>query len=450
MKHPDKQSHKTARVASLLRPVADWLRDPSGNALIFSALALPVILGGAALALDVASWFTAKRQLQTVADSSAMAGMHVLASGGTSAEAETAIRAHAQGRLGFDIADPRRDLQFAYDDGSGTGVEAISVTVTEQRASMLSSVFMKDTQAVNANARAANLVLGESCVLSLEETAGPAIDIGGGAAVNASCGFASNSSAPNSINVQGASSLTADELLTYGEIEDSDEALINGGDRSKTQENFFRLDDPYADLVVPPFTNCDVDAKTIVNGSDNITISPDTYCKDISVLGGSLHLNPGVYVLHGANFKVTGGTVDMVGVGGVTIILTGNTPGSVGNVTLTGGTVTLTAPDANGQTDPDFPGEYAGVLFFMDPIADPGGTGAKFTGGVNMILDGAIYMPSRSVDFAGSSSAAPTGCLQIVAQQVNFTGTSDLDNTTAACEALGLVEIGERRVRLVL
>lgn len=422
------------------------LADQSGGVLIFSALALPVILGAAAMALDVTSWYATQRHLQTVADSSAMAAMHVLSGGGSSAEAETAARSHAQARLGF-IDDAKRDIQVAYDDGvvSGTGYEAISVTAVQRRQPLLSALFMAEAVDVRAGATAANQVQGENCVLSLDQTASPAIKITGGASVNVNCGLASNSSAADSISVEGSASLTADQIRTYGEV--NGEAQINGGDPSKTQQHFFRQDDPYAGLAVPPFTGCDVNSKTIVNASDDVTLTPKTYCNDISVVGGTLHLDPGVYILYGADFKVTGGTVTG---SGVTIILTGGNPNTVGNVALTGGTVTLAAPDKNGQTDPNFFGEYAGVLFFMDPAAAPGGTPTKFTGGINMNLDGAIYMPSRSVDFAGHSSAGPTGCLQIVAQQVNFTGGSGFDNSTAACQDLGVNQIGERRVRLTM
>jgi Flp pilus assembly protein TadG len=435
------------RAVRCLRLTKALLADQSGNALVFSALALPVIFGAAALAMDVASWYTTKRQVQTVADASAMAAMHVLAGGGTQAEAETAARTHAQARLGF-IDDARRDIQVAYDDGvaSGTGIEAIQVTAIQRRQPMLSSLFMAGSVDVRADARAANQVVGESCVLSLEETAGPTVSLVGSANVTASCGFASNSSASNSISMTGASSLDATELQTYGEVS----GLSNyAGDPSKVYQHFFRQDDPYADLAVPPFIGCDVPGITKVTGNSTQTISPGTYCGDISVnANGTLYLDPGVYVLYDADFTVNGnGRVEG---DGVTIILTGSSASTMGNVSFTGtGVVDLSAPDQNGQTDPDFSGEYAGILFFLDPAAAPG-TGAKFAGGSTMVLDGAIYFPTRAVDFKGASSAAPTGCLQIVSQSVSFTGNADLNNTTAACEALGLNEIGARRVRLTL
>jgi Flp pilus assembly protein TadG len=426
------------------------LADRSGGALVFSALALPVILGAAALALDVASWYSTKRQIQTVADAAAMAGVHVLASGGTQTEAETAARTHAQARLGF-IDDAKRDIQVTYDDGvtSGTGFEAISVTTTQRREALLSSVFMADAQSVSANATAANQVRGESCVLSLEETAGPALSVTGTADVSGSCGFASNSSAANSINVDGSATLTADQLLTYGEINDADETRINGGDTSNTTENFFRLDDPYADLVVPTIAGCDYPGATNIAAPGATTLSPGVYCNNINLAGvADVTFDPGVYILRNANLLITADAT--IQGDGVTIIFTGTQSNLVGSITINGtGIVDLSAPDANGQTDPNYLGDYAGILFFTDPTANAG-LGGNFGGTGTVILDGAIYMPSRDVSFAGNSSAAPTGCLQIVAESVSFTGTSSLDNTTVACEALGLIEIGERRVRLTL
>jgi hypothetical protein len=451
MTHASRKTQVRSRTARCARHLANWLGDRSGGALIFSALALPVILGAAALAFDVSSWYTTKRHIQTVADASAMAAMHVRAGGGAVADATAAARVHAQQRLSF-LDDAKRDIDVDWNDPAdpaNAGVESFEVTITQRRESLFSSVFMDDSQEVVAGATAANQVQGESCVLSLDTTGSSSLKVTGGAQVNASCGFASNSSSATSINVDGTSSLSADEILTYGEIGDADETRINSGDTSNTTEHFFRLDDPYADLELPVFTNCSDDGsppKNVIPG-DDITVSGGTYCKSWFINGGILRMDPGVYYFYGnSNFTVNDGTVEG---DGVTIIFGGANKTTIGIFKVTGGTVTLTAPDANGQTDINHLGKYAGILLFTDPEA-AAGDGASFAGTATVSLNGVIYMPSRDVTFAGDSGAAPDGCLQIVANAVTFAGDSSLDNTTAACQALGLVEIGERRIRLTI
>ena len=50
------------------------IKDNRGGALILAAVALPMLIGGAGLAVDTVSWALAKRHLQRSADTAAMAG----------------------------------------------------------------------------------------------------------------------------------------------------------------------------------------------------------------------------------------------------------------------------------------------------------------------------------------------------------------------------------------
>ncbi len=68
-------------------PRALW-RDRSGGALIWFALTVPMVLGMAGIGVDATLWFMDRRIMQTASDSSAIAGAHVLAQGGTDSEAK--------------------------------------------------------------------------------------------------------------------------------------------------------------------------------------------------------------------------------------------------------------------------------------------------------------------------------------------------------------------------
>ena len=50
------------------------MRNDSGQALVFVALILTVLVGMAALVIDGGSWYQADRRLQTAADAAALAG----------------------------------------------------------------------------------------------------------------------------------------------------------------------------------------------------------------------------------------------------------------------------------------------------------------------------------------------------------------------------------------
>jgi len=66
------------------------LGSARGQVLAIAALALPVILGAGALAVDVGYMYVARSALQNAADAGARAGASVLAAGGTQADASAA------------------------------------------------------------------------------------------------------------------------------------------------------------------------------------------------------------------------------------------------------------------------------------------------------------------------------------------------------------------------
>jgi Flp pilus assembly protein TadG len=57
-----------------MRSILTRLRDESGQAIVFMALLLFVLVGMAGLVIDVGSWYHADRKLQTAADAGALAG----------------------------------------------------------------------------------------------------------------------------------------------------------------------------------------------------------------------------------------------------------------------------------------------------------------------------------------------------------------------------------------
>ncbi|MBT4095764.1 MAG: hypothetical protein HOE85_17515, partial [Nitrospinaceae bacterium] len=70
-------------------------KETNGQALIVAALALPVIGGAAALAVDVGHAYVAKTSIQTAVDAGARAGAAILADGGSQADATTAATTFA-------------------------------------------------------------------------------------------------------------------------------------------------------------------------------------------------------------------------------------------------------------------------------------------------------------------------------------------------------------------
>jgi len=70
-------------------------RDDSGQVLALFALALIVLLGMVALAVDGGYAYVQRRRVQYAADAAALAGAHVLTYGGTTADIDAAVRQYA-------------------------------------------------------------------------------------------------------------------------------------------------------------------------------------------------------------------------------------------------------------------------------------------------------------------------------------------------------------------
>ena len=122
------------------------------------------------------------------------------------------------------------------------------------------------------------------------------------------------------------------------------------------------------------------------------------------------------------------GTVT-TGTGGVTIVMTGTSPGSssVGTMSLgaSNAAVTLTAPSS---------GTYAGMAVIQDPAAsldtsNGGGCTANCNtviGGPNTSITGVVYIPSGNLSFSGNPNTASSGCLQLIADTLAWGGTPSL------------------------
>lgn len=127
------------------------VRDDSGAIAVIAAILITVLVGFAALAVDVGYLMTARRQLQTAADAAALAGCRVLADGGTQAAALAEAEDYAS-RNDFAPAD----ALYVLDTPPDTEVTSTYIQVTCQKDAPLffARVFGIDTAPVRATARA--------------------------------------------------------------------------------------------------------------------------------------------------------------------------------------------------------------------------------------------------------------------------------------------------------
>ncbi|MFP5328924.1 MAG: pilus assembly protein TadG-related protein [Alphaproteobacteria bacterium] len=416
--------------------------DRRGNALMIAGAALPIVVGAAGLATDTVQWAMWKRDIQRAADSAAFAGVYAQVQSGSGMTAEQAVDIDLSNHTttGFNLVTNRT---IAYPTGSGY-TNAVRVTLSVQRRLGFSSLFLSQAPTITASATAALFDSGSYCVVALSKT-GSALTIGGSANVNMGCGAISNSTdSTDSVGVNGnAHTFVATPVAGVGAISDT----INGSPDVRSYQ--LEMADPYSGLStsVPsgvPCTNFNSHIVGNGNGNNNGTVTLNPGCfTNFNPGNNTYQLNPGVYYLNNTNLSLSGQT-RLVGTG-VTIVLTGTNPGSL---TMSGNSsLALSAPTATNC------GTYSGtnscnfqnMLIVQSPNATSGNNNT-INGDNNSSYDGAIYFPKGDVQLNGSSAAA-TRCAMVVALTVEFTGNTNLQNTTTGCTAA--TQVSGRRVRLI-
>lgn len=394
-------------------------RDKRGNTLVIAGAALPLMIGSVGLATDTIQWALWKRQLQRAADSAAFAGAYARFQEESST---TAVNQDLLNNKHLWVPLMSGYPQVSEPPDTSTFVRAVEVSLAVQQDLSFSSMFLSTVPIISVTARAAAIDSGNFCVVALEKTNNSGIIIQGSSIVNLGCGMISNSpSASVSVGVNGtAHNVTADPVAGAGGVPD-----INGV--SNEQSYHLAQPDPFENLYdtnIPASTPCGgMNSHEVSNVAGVTTLSPGCYSgnnQQFKFNGGSYHLEPGVYYLNNIDFIATGGTITGTG---VTIVLTGSTPGQVvmnGNASLN-----LTAPTT---------GPWAKMLLIQSPGAANSTNANVINGNATSSFDGTIYFPSQEVKFSGSSGAQ-TKCAMVVARRVNFEGNANIQNDTTGCVA---------------
>lgn len=404
------------KIAARTRFVAFVARlrgDIGGNVLALTGAGIFAVVGGAGLATDTVQWYMWKRQLQQATDAGALAGAHARSQGAETVD--TTVQRELDRNADSEIVV--RGVNTPPTSGGFTGeASAVEVIATTQRRLPFSSMFLASPPAIRARSVAAMVRDGEHCVISLAPD-GVGVNLAGSANVDLDCGVAANSGGGSAIYLEGSSRLNGSPLTAVGGIAAGSPNIASG-----TQISPYSVaqTDPLASrgLSVPDFPSACSANNLEVSPNAAVTLSPGRYCGGMT-LKGRVTLSPGVYIVDGGGFNVT--SQANVSGQGVTIILTGNSPGTIATVRMDGGaTVNLRAPN---REEDDV---WHEILFFQDQ--DAAGQQSIFAGGSSVRLEGITYMPGGTIRYTGGSANA-SQCFFLVASRVTFTGSSRLRNS---------------------
>lgn len=405
----------------------------AGGVAVQAALALIVLLGGIALGTEVVYAMFKQRQMQSAADSAALAAATARVRGyPASFTAEAVAVAGASGfpdgedGIAVAVISPPTQGTFA------TRPDAVEVVISQPQTLSLIGLFREDP--VTVRARAVALIgAGTMCALSLDPSDSGAVRGSGGAAINLEdCGLAVNSSSGTAVTLSGGASITASDVNIVGDYTLSGGATITADNGIVTGSAPFA--DPYAGVAVPAVGPCDFNNYKASGGTVD-SLSPGVYCKGIKLSGGSqITLAPGIYILDRGDLEISGGST-LTG-DGVTIVLTSSTGSQYGEVSFSGGAVVQISAPSDGPT--------AGIAFFQDRDAPSSGSN-EFTGGDTQVINGAVYFPSQEIRYSGGATLA-NECTQLIARTIRFSGGATLRPN---CAGYGTLPISSAPARLV-
>jgi Flp pilus assembly protein TadG len=386
-----------------------FLKDEQGQASILLAVCMVAVVGIAGLAVDVGHLRYAKRQLQTLADSAALAGATELSHCAGTADCD-AMQTAAQQSVTENGVTPATFLTQCSGSISGLTLELnngpcalgssdpnngdasyVEAVITQSEPMYFARILGVNAMTISARAEAK---VGNSpyCVIALG-SAGLTFQSNGGG-ITASCGLMVDSDSTTAFQANGAN-VTASQISVNGGDQ------INGGTVSPTPVTGAPpLPDPLNYLTTPTSSGCTYNNTFSVNTGTQ-TLSAGTYCGGIQLNGGSLSLNPGTYILDGIGLQVNSGSISGTG---VTFYL------AQGSVQFNGANyVNLIAPTT---------GSYAGILFDQ---SSTDASAASINGGAAGAFQGALYFPDSAVQLNGSNTAAYT---IVVSKSVQINGSN--------------------------
>ena len=386
-----------------------------GSVVMTFALAVPVLLGAVAVAVDSASLFRMQGQIQSIADTTALSTAKEIAVYGTKTEdleqvgKTRAVALLAQAEVGSGVPN----VDVAVDREAGTARVNISVV---GKSLLPVSVFAENPISVAAEARS----FGELrlCVLSLAGTQAEAIRVKEAGSIAApDCGVQTNSVSSTAIALETGGAITADQICSAGGVAGPTTSYLPQPARTECPA----IANPLSSRAVPPIAPCKASLSklTIKNGTK--TLLPDTYCNGLTIGGtASVTLAPGVYVIKGGKLTVNQGAT----LRGENVFIYFADDTSLFDF-ADKALVELTAPKD---------GAWAGILFMENPAAKLGNNYSIGSGNVKKLL-GTIYLPKGTLNvWVKGDVAAESAYTVIVSQKLdvkeaNLVINSDYDGT---------------------
>lgn len=391
---------------SLRRGSAKFAGARGGNIAVIAAIALPLLFGGAALAIDFVNALSSQQNLQDAADGAALAAATELPLRSTNeAAVDSIVEAFVVHNLGETTELAEIDAEILENRGG------VRVRLVSQVNSIFGDMFNPDGYGPRVEAVARLSGGAPLCALALEERRNRAIVLEREASILApDCAVVSNSTSPQGIVAQDSTALQATMICSAGGF---------SGPRANFSPEPITdcpaIPDPLAQRPEPNARGCTRLLQLNLSGTQ--TLRPGVYCGGITVMpGATVNLSPGIYVIKNGPLVVHNrGTLNGDGVGFYFV-------GDLSTMTFhADSNINLSAP-----TD----GEMAGFLLFANRVLLTGDLNLRrfriFSNNARNLL-GTIYLRDGVLEVASQRPIADRSSYTVVvARRIEVSAGPDL------------------------
>lgn len=416
--------------------LASLLAEKRGSVAIMAAAALPMLLGGAALGIEVSSWLLVKRAMQDAADSAALAAS--MNGGANYADEARAVAAQYGFRDGSNNITVTPTNTAPCPSGASN---CYRVTVAGSQPLFLSKAIgyrgnldVRGERRQGLSAAATVEPSTRYCILALGSSGEEGIRANGAPKANmAGCSVMSNTSATcNGHNLGAEAGHAHGRNDNCGVVQKSNRPAVP---------------DPYQRLASNIPSHSCTSYPQIGSGKNkgrNSTFPPSNQWSGDKVLSGNTVVCGDLQLVDHVTIKPNSGAV-LVIVNG-RLDLNGKTlrteNGAALTIVFTGTSAGYThAPTGNGTLDITAPtsGPWSGVAMFQDPGLTTGVNISAAGNSPTWNITGLVYLPRASVTFSGAVNKSANGrsCFALVVDNITINGTGSI-LANGDCAAAGL------------
>ncbi|MBF0093133.1 MAG: pilus assembly protein [Alphaproteobacteria bacterium] len=436
------------------RLAAPAATDQRGNIAVMTALALPMLVGFAGIAIEIAYWYLNQRTMQNAADSAAIAA----ASNATDYYADEAKAVAAQ----YGYVNGEDSVSVVANNAAATcpsGASACySVTISKSVPLFLSSIIGftgggSGTTELSAIATAERSSTDrEYCILAtgnsgeedgIRLNGAPNADLSG-------CSMMSNTSATcNGHDGDADYGDAHGENDGCGNVQNSNvdvvedpytslAAFIPADTCAGSYPQISRWDDGHEQFAMAVFSgkgkgnddDDDLPASNQWTGTKELS-GDVTICGDLQLTGNVTVNAPdgAVLVIRNGRLDTNGYTLQTASGSALTVVFTGDN-GSYTHAPTGSGTLDITAPTS---------GNWSGVAIYQDPSLTTGVDISEAGNDPTWNITGLVYLPNASVTFSGAVNKSSNGeaCFAMVVDNLTINGTGSI-LTSGSCSEAGL------------